>query len=562
MAQPNKIYALNMQPGIQRDGTQFSSQAYIDGHWCRWYRHLPKKMGGYVQITNQINNIPRGLLVVPNTPNFDVYIGDSDSLNFITIDGNGVPINNLQDRTPAFFPENSNNIWSFDVMFSTVDNGSILIAHAAPNLASIENTAQTPVWYGELGQNTPLIPTGFTTAGGIVVLHPYLFIFDINGNVTWTNANDPTTEFSVGDRPQGNARVTASKIVVGLPTRGGNSSPAGLLWSLDSLIRVTQVGTTEIAFAFDTVSSETSILSSQSVVEYNGVYYWAGIDNFYVYNGIVQELPNSMNLRFFYTNLNFAQRQKVWATKITEYGEIWWHFPMGNSVECNHAIVYNVREKTWYDTAINRSDGYFDQTFAYPVWSSSTANTTAAALTWSQIKSPNWSQITDVNWFAWGLSDNYSIWMHENAVDQNINGTLTSIESHFETGDISWVAFDFNSQRRETDRWVDVYRVEPDLIQSGNMILVIKGKAYARSPVQNSSITWPMWTEYVWSQIPTTLVPNWQTWGDYVFTPSTLKIDMREQRRELTMKFISNSVGGDYEMGQTLVVGRIGDARQ
>jgi|SRR5882724_27476 len=555
MAVPDKIYPFSMHPGVQRDGTQFSSQAFIDGQWCRWYRQLPKKMGGFVQITNQINNIPRGIFVTPNTPNFDVYIGDADSLNFITIDPTGAPVSNLQDRTPAFFQADANNLWSFDVMFSTVDNGSILIAHAAPNLASIENTVERPVYFGELGTNTPLTPTGFTTAGGIVVLHPFLFIFDINGGVIWTNANDPTTEL-------GSARVTASKIVQGLSARAGNTSPGGLLWSLDSVIRVTQVGTAAIEFAFDTITSESSILSSQSVIEYDGVYYWAGVDRFLFYDGIVRELPNSMSLRFFFTNLNFAQRQKVWATKVAEFGEIWWHFPFGNSVECNHAIVYNIREKTWYDTAINRSDGYFDQTFAFPVWAGNSQNSFSATLTWSQITSPVWHLLTDLSFFAFGLADNYSIWMHENGVDQNINGNLTAIESHFESGNIAWVAFDPNSQRKEIDRWVYLYRVEPDFVQSGNLTLVVNGREYARSPVVSSTQTWPLWDSYVWSQIPINLVPNWSTWGDYVFDANSVKIDMREQRREMTLKFHSFSIGGDYEMGQTLLVARIGDARQ
>ncbi len=120
------------------------------------------------------------------------------------------------------------------------------------------------------------------------------------------------------------------------------------MWSLDSVIRVTQVGTAAIEFRFDTVTSQSSILSNKSIIEYDGIYYWAGVDRFLMYNGIVQELPNSMNLQYFFGNLNYAQRQKVWATKYTKYGEIWWHFPALTSTECDQAIIYNVREQTWY----------------------------------------------------------------------------------------------------------------------------------------------------------------------------------------------------------------------
>jgi hypothetical protein len=51
------------------------------------------------------------------------------------------------------------------------------------------------------------------------------------------------------------------------------------------------------------------------------------------------------------------------------------------------------------------------------------------------------------------------------------------------------------------------------------------------------------------------------TTGPYVFEPDTLKIDMREQRRELRLKFISNISGGDYQLGKVVLNADIGDVR-
>jgi hypothetical protein len=89
-----------------------------------------------------------------------------------------------------------------------------------------------------------------------------------------------------------------------------------------------------------------------------------------------------MNQDYFFDNLNYTQRQKVWATKVPRFGEIWWFYPRGDSTECNDAIIFNVRENTWYDagTAIGtrRSAGYFSQVFAYPVaagWDAQDAET-------------------------------------------------------------------------------------------------------------------------------------------------------------------------------------------
>lgn len=511
----DKIYPLAVTPGIQRDGTLFSSQGWNSGEWCRFYRSLPQKIGGYVQI-GTVPNIPRGIFVVPVSPNFNVYVGDFQELNYYSINPNGVVIGGPIDRTPVPFSVNPNNLWSFDVMYSTTTNRSSIVAHVAPNLYSIDSNANGAIFFGDTYTNDPLVATGTEVSGGIVVLHPYLFMFGNNGEVLISAPNDPTTIIN-------SARVTGQKIVAGMPTRGGNSSPAGLLWSLDSVIRATLVGDGPEDFRFDTISSESSILSSRSVIEYDSFYYWIGVDRFLYYDGTVRELPNSANSEYFFKNINYSQRQKVWATKVTRWGEIWWHYPSGNSTECDSAIIYNVREKCWYDTKIyktvngehvkgGRSSGYFDQTFVYPIWGDSTPN-----------------------------SDNrYPVWMHENGVNQNIGNVLSSIRSNIETMVISWTAYDPNNQRQDLDRWMELYRVEPDFIQSGPMSMVVSGKEYANSP---SVVSDP----YIF-------------YGSDSLNP-TKKIDLREQRRQMTLTFESDVVGGNFTMGQILMVARPGDVR-
>ena len=104
---------------------------------------------------------------------------------------------------------------------------------------------------------------------------------------------------------------------------------------------------------YDLITQQSSILSSSSVIEYDGLFYWAGIDRFLMYNGVVAEIPNSMNLNWFYDNVNFSQRQKVWVTKVPRYNEIWWFYPRGNATECTDAIIYNVKDKVWYLSLIH-----------------------------------------------------------------------------------------------------------------------------------------------------------------------------------------------------------------
>jgi len=285
------------------------------------------------------------------------------------------------------FTESDLNLWQFDSTFDSQGSGNqLLLAHPGRNLAQIDQTVVTPVLAGNIDGTTlsPLTDTSGTTptgdiievAGGVVVLHPYVFVYGDNGLIKNCVAGNPY-DWNGADANETN--VSSTKIVKGLPVRGGSNAPSGLFWALDSLIRVSYTPTTVTVsgspqtfyWRYDIISSQSSILSSQCVIEYDGIYYWIGVDRFLMYNGVVKEIKNTFNQNYFFDNLNYAQQQKVFVNKVPRFGEIWWFFPSGDSEECNDCIIYNVREDCWYDAGgalgARRTAGYFSQVFHYPI---------------------------------------------------------------------------------------------------------------------------------------------------------------------------------------------------
>lgn len=503
---PDKIYALNFTPGIQRDGTSFTGRGWIDGRWTRFQRGLPRKIGGYIEIA-KTDEIVRGIFVVPVPPNFIIIYGTASKLFALRINADGVPTGLPVDRTPVDFNPSNFYDWQFDTIYSAVDGTTVLVAQAARNLFSIASMVESPIYYGPLLANTPLVSNGESVSGGISVFYPFLFSFGNNGKVSWYQPNS-VTDIS------NDAFVSGEKIVSGLPSRGGSRAPAGLLWSLTSVIRVTYTGNPDDEFDFDAVASESSILSSRGIIEYDNQYYWAAVDRFLVYNGTVQELPNHSSVNYFFDNLNYAQRQKVWATKVTRFGEIWWHYPTRNSTECNRALIYNVRERTWYDTDFDttdfdgRSDGYFDQVFAKPIWSG------------SQLDS-------DLD---------YPLYIHEVGTDRVLlNGDVEPIDAFIKTPGLSNVASALNNSRPETDIGLYISRIEPDFTMSGSMDVTITAKQFAQS--------------------------DEQIIGTDTFDSTTEFMNFTAEGREIYIKFSCDGVGCDYEMGQVLVVGKLGDVR-
>ena len=260
------------------------------------------------------------------------------------------------------------------------------------------------------------------------------------------------------------------------------------------------------------ITGQSSIMSSQCVIEYDGIIYWVGVDRFLMYNGVVQEVENTQNLNWFFDGLNVSQRQKVWVSKIPRWGEIWWFYPRGASTECNDAIIYNVREKTWYDAGLadgaNRSAGYFSEVFRKPIWAGNVANSTG----------------------------NYTLWVQESGSNQTYLNSVNAINSYFETNVLgSNMGLVGSAQSAGDNLWTRLDRVEPDFQQAGTMSMVVTGKGFADDTDIESA--------------------------PYNFDPTTLKIDLKEQRREMRLRFISNTVNGDYFMGRVVLNVETGDVR-
>lgn len=503
------------------------------------------------------------------------------------------------------FDENPKNLWQFDTLYNSQGSTNILLAHPGKNLLSIDSTENSSVLYGEIdGLNMqPLKDTGgsnptnevISVSGGVVSLHPYIFVYGNDGLIKNCSAGNPT-DWNSADSNENN--VATGKIVKGLAVRGGSNSPSGLFWSLDSLVKVSYAPTTitaggvssTIYWRYDIISSQSSIMSSQSVIEYDGIYYWCGVDRFLMYNGVVQEIKNDMNQNYFFDNINYEYRQKVYVNKVPRYGEIWWFFPSGNSTECNDVIIYNVREKVWYDVGqargAARTAGYFSEVFRFPLnagaeLSSSEVLYTAAITTTTgsyQIVTDLTNQIyvgmiVTAQSLATGtafvqdilpnvdptkmtltvsqsanttnLENNVKfstvpnlikIWQHETGVDEVDGSQYSAINSYIETNDLGLVSGGPSQPSPIGDNnWLHIERVEPDFIQSGDMYVIVTGRPYAQSEDKESD--------------------------PYIYSPNTNKIDMREQRRELRLRFGSNVINGDYQMGKVILSISAGDVR-
>jgi hypothetical protein len=535
--------------------------------------------------------------------------------------GAGVTVTDVWLDNVRYSPD-ARNLWQFDLQYSPVGEELKVLAHPGLNLANIDNGIPTPILYGNIVPTTPGVweffiladTTGqqptyqpISVSGGVCVLYPYIFAYGDNGyisnnHVETAYGTQTLTDWNGATANQAN--MASSKIVKGVPVRGGTNSPSGLFWATDSLIRVSFTGQTGLFWRYDIISSQISTMSSSCFAEMDGVYYWLGVDRFYQYNGVVSVLPNDKNVNWLFDNMNFEQRQKVWATKVPRYNEIWFFYPRGTATECTDAIIYNVKDKLWYDAGeadgARRSCGWTTEIFPTPIWAgwefnvsyspaytliavpvgepallpnqfyvAGDATTVLAAGTFVSfandenpdepiytIESSDFifsetiplpgvtfvtltediSPIRPAGSLVYGVIGGYPLWQHEFGLNSVSYIAETAIRSSFTTCDISWVGGTPSQDSAQgPNRRMHLRRIEPDFVQDGAMELNILGRKFARGTPEVS--------------------------GPFPFDPDTGKIDLRVEYRELRLEFVSNTVGGNYEMGRLLITAEYGDER-
>ena len=514
--------------------------------------------------------------------------------------------------------------WQFDAQFSPQGGELSIFAHPGYNLINIDNGVASQVLTGKItpsanetwsftglcdseGQNPTYTP--ISVDGGVCVLYPFIFVYGSHGyiannNVDFTNY-DQQNFYDWNGTFANQTNVASSKIVKGMPVRGGTNAPSGLFWATDSLIRVSfNSQNTGLYWSYDIVSSQISIMSSSSVVEMDGVYYWMGVDRFYQYNGQVSVLPNDKNVNWLFNNLNYTQRQKAWATKVPRYNEIWFFYPRDTNEECTDAIIYNVKDKIWYDAGsavgAQRSCGYTTEIFPTPIWADWNYNplfTTPYVVIDNPASLPppgdnqvyiygnvtpvfspgDWLSFTTVDTFnkvyqiessenifdttigtpgvtlvtcikdfptapvagdlVYSVSGGFNIWQHESGVNQNGLDGERAVYSSITTSDISWLTGSPSQNSYVgVNRRMHLRRFEPNFLQTGTMSMTILGRKFAGGQ-------------------------NEQDAGPFYFNQDTGKIDLRVEFRLVRLKFVSNDINGNYEMGRNLITAEFGDER-
>lgn len=533
---PANLYPLLMKPGIKRDGTDYQAEYCTDGQWVRFQRGKPQKIGGMQSLTTSTGLNVSDLLAVPSGDYMLHYIASSTGIYLLEANMNFTWTGRTFDISPAGVTSDS---WQSEIVSNPLGGGNNLdpqlniVYLRTSNNRNINDNSAASLYSARFSTDDllqPVVGLNPSCNGGICFAAPYLFAYGSNGIMQYSTANNPL-DFGTGGATPGGAQIisnSGAKIIHARSIRGGTNAPSLIFWSMNEVIRVLNVGLTAAApFKSDIIAKGVSILSPRCVIEHRGLFIWPGTDDFYIYNGIVETVGNIINKKYFFDNIDMNYRQNVFGVRVPEFNELWWFYPekigapnrptnpappVGTNTR---AIIYNILENSWYDTAISRDVGYY-------------SNDIGSLFTYG-------STLTDPN-----AGYPKALFRHEVGVNETIpvvDVPSNPIVSFFKTPTISWEAFNPMKQLTGVDRWVDLQRIQPDFVMNNDIdtiTLTVNSKLYAQSPE----------------------VINVRP--EFTFNNTTDKINVDLQGNNLTFTFTSQ---GYFELGHTIIALGLGDGR-
>ena len=434
------------KPGIQRDGGDFQDEYCIDGQWIRFVGGKIRKMKGQRELVapDHLDGITFLDMYFNGTNPILIYATTNAVHRCIVNDS----LTNISNDTQvlAGLDNNLSRTWQ-GVKFIKDGRAAygLLITSNGSNMLS--NVNGTLSWQYLDEDDHFEAPQEVPASGGILYSNPCLFLYGNNGTLLWSRSSDPLN-FEGDDA--GKEAISENKLIFGASIRGGTNAPSFLFWTENSVIYLTNVADSDAQVLFDfqkeVVTNNSSVMSSRCIVQYDSLFFWLGTDRAFVYNGIVDSIKNDVNFQFFLENVDLTKRQKIYGYKVARYGEIRWAYPEKRyrnraDIGCTRELVYNVRENSWYDTAVQRD-----------------------CVTVYEATGDIFSFGDSCRNYLYNPDNPYkAIWKQETGYDEvRRDGLHYNIPSFFTTPYFGFVAFNPAKNGNTVDKYIVLDQIEPD----------------------------------------------------------------------------------------------------
>jgi len=405
---PERLVPLKLPPGLSSNGTVYQNK----GRWyaatlVRFHEDMVMPVGGWKNVlltggaSAQVTGQPRGALA---------YVADGGTRHLAvgtTAHAYDYSDGVLTDITPSGFTTGAG-----DSQFTTGAYGAGLYG-AGPygsGTGGVTLTAAATWQFDNMGQ---ILVASFTADGRILssttgaqftvvdanaptgclglVVTPERFLVALGGQLNGAAAADarlltwpaqgaisgswPTqsTPTSVTDLRGTWKLQSRGRLMAGRRTRTET-----LIWTDAELYAMVFVGP-QIVYSVQQRGAGCGLIAPNAIGMVGDIAFWMGFGKFHVYNGVVADLSCDVLDKVFSlagnlasgTQLNSAQRAKVFAVTNTTYHEITWFYSstlMAAGSEPDRYVTYNYHEQHWTTGSLNRAAGVDRDVYDNPLW--------------------------------------------------------------------------------------------------------------------------------------------------------------------------------------------------
>ena len=159
--------------------------------------------------------------------------------------------------------------------------------------------------------------------------------------VRWSDQDNRTNWVPSVSSTAGEVVLTDGTRIVGAV----RSKNAINVWTDNSLWLMEFAGP-PFTFKFQQAGTNCGMIGPHAGIDYNGVTYWMGFDNFYANTGQVEVLDCTVR-RFVFDRLNTTYYDKVYTGINSEFKEIIWLYVSSTATECDSYVVFSPEENYW-----------------------------------------------------------------------------------------------------------------------------------------------------------------------------------------------------------------------
>ena len=161
--------------------------------------------------------------------------------------------------------------------------------------------------------------------------------------VRWSDQDDRTNWVPSVSSTSGEVVLTDGTKIIG----GIRSKNAINIWTDKALWLMSFAGP-PFTFKFQQAGTNCGLIAQHAGIDYDGVTFWMGYDNFYSFDGQVRTLDCTVR-RYIFDRLAVKYREKVFTGINSEFKEIIWLYASDSSgvTECDSYVIYSPENNYW-----------------------------------------------------------------------------------------------------------------------------------------------------------------------------------------------------------------------